>query len=110
MQVIQIDEARIRDHLGEMVRGTVEEALNATLEAEADWLCGASKYERTEGHKDTRAGSCERSLDTKSGPVKLKLRKQTFEAAIIERYQRRGSSVEEALIEINLAGVSARRV
>jgi hypothetical protein len=23
-QVIQIDEARIRDHLGEMVRGTVE--------------------------------------------------------------------------------------
>ena len=35
-QVIQIDEARIRDHLGEMVRGTVEEALNAMLDAEAD--------------------------------------------------------------------------
>ena len=33
-QVIQIDEARIRDHLGEMVRGTVEEALNAMLDAE----------------------------------------------------------------------------
>jgi hypothetical protein len=31
-QVIQIDEARIRDHLGEMVRGTVEETLNAMLE------------------------------------------------------------------------------
>jgi len=30
-QVIQIDEARIRDHLGEMVRGTVEETLNAIL-------------------------------------------------------------------------------
>ncbi len=25
-QVIKIDEARIKDHLGEMVRGTVEEA------------------------------------------------------------------------------------
>jgi putative transposase len=35
-QVIQIDEGRIRDHLGEMVRGTVEEALNAMLDAEAD--------------------------------------------------------------------------
>ena len=45
-QVIQIDEARIRDHLGEMVRGTVEEALNAMLEAEADRLCGAGRYER----------------------------------------------------------------
>ena len=40
-QVIQIDEARIRDHLGEMVRGTVEETLNAMLDAEADRLCGA---------------------------------------------------------------------
>lgn len=34
--VIRIDEARVRDHLGEMVRGTVEETLNAMLEAEAD--------------------------------------------------------------------------
>jgi hypothetical protein len=45
-QVIQIDEVRIRDHLGEMVRGTVEETLNAMLDAEADQLCGASHYER----------------------------------------------------------------
>ena len=28
-QVIQIDEAWIRDHLGEMVRGTVEEVLTS---------------------------------------------------------------------------------
>ena len=34
-QVIKIDEGRIRDHLGEMVRGTVEETLNALLDAEA---------------------------------------------------------------------------
>ncbi len=46
-QVIQIDEARIRDHLGEMVRGTVEETLNAMLDAEADQLCGAGRYERS---------------------------------------------------------------
>ncbi|MFV0292854.1 MAG: hypothetical protein ACK5II_06410 [Paracoccus sp. (in: a-proteobacteria)] len=37
VQVIQIDEVRIGEHLGEMVRGTVEEALNAILDAEADW-------------------------------------------------------------------------
>ena len=34
-QVIQIDETRIRDHLGEIVRGTVEEALIAMLDADA---------------------------------------------------------------------------
>lgn len=111
--VIQIDEGRIKDHLGEMVRGTVEEALNAMLDAEADRLCGASRYERSEGRQDTRAGNYERSLHTKAGEVKLKmpkLRRQTFETAIIERYQRRESSVEEALIEMYLAGVSVRRV
>lgn len=43
-EFIQIDEVRIRDHLGEMVRGTVEEALNAMLDAEADRLCNAGRY------------------------------------------------------------------
>jgi transposase-like protein len=112
-QVIQIDEARIRDHLGEMVRGTVEEALNAMLDAEADRLCGAGRYERSEARKDTRAGHYERALETRAGQVSLKipkLRRQTFETAIIERYRRRESSVEEALIEMYLAGVSVRRV
>jgi putative transposase len=47
-------------------------------------------------------------LQTK--PAIPKLRQQTFETAIIERYRRRESSVEEALIEMYLAGVSVRRV
>ena len=63
-QVIQIDEARIRDHLGEMVRGTVEETLNAMLDAEADQLCGAGRYERSQARQDTRAGSYDRTLQT----------------------------------------------
>jgi len=86
-QVIQIDEARIRDHLGEMVRGTVEETLNALLDAEADRLCNAQRYERSEARQDSRAGSYERTLHTKADDVSLKmpkLRRQTFETAIIE--------------------------
>lgn len=35
-RVIEIDESRIREHLGELVRGSVEETLNALLDAEAD--------------------------------------------------------------------------
>ena len=61
----------------------------------------------------TRAGHYERKLQTKAGEVRLKipkLRQHTFETAIIERYRRRESSVEEALIEMYLAGVSVRRV
>jgi transposase-like protein len=111
--VVQIDEGRIQAHLDEVVRATVEETLNGLLDAEADWLCGARKYERTEGRKDTRAGSYDRHLQTKAGEVTLtvpKLRSLPFETAIIERYRRRESSVEEALIEMYLAGVSVRRV
>jgi putative transposase len=108
--VIQIDEARIRDHLGEMVRGTVEETLNAMLDAEADQLCGAGRYERSGGRQDTRAGSYERTLQTSADLKIPELRRQTFETAFIERYRRRESSVEEALIEMYLAGISVRRV
>src|SRR6185503_13433964 len=111
--VISIDDERIKDHLDRVVRGTVEETLNALLEAEADRLCNAQRYERSAARRDTRAGHYERNLQTKAGEVRLKvpkLRAQTFETAIIERYRRRESSVEEALIEMYLAGVSVRRV
>ncbi len=111
--IITIDESRIQTHLDQVVRGTVEETLNALLDAEADALCQADRYEHTEGRRDTRAGHYQRKLHTKAGPVTLKvpkLRKTTFETAIIERYRRRESSIEEALIEMYLAGVSVRRV
>ena len=111
--VITIDDERIKSHLDRVVRGSVEETLNALLDAEADRLCNAQRYERSEARRDTRAGHYERKLQTKAGEVKLripKLRTQTFETAIIERYRRRESSVEEALIEMYLAGVSVRRV
>ena len=112
-KVVQIDDERIQNHLDRVVRGTVEETLNALLDAEADRMCNAQRYERSEARRDTRAGSYERQLETKAGKVTLKvpkLRRQTFETAIIERYKRRETSVEEALVEMYLAGISVRRV
>jgi len=111
--VIKINEAQIQNHLGQMVRSTVEETLNAMLDAEADHLCHAHRYEHTDARTDQRAGHYKRTLHTKAGEVALKipkLRQAKFETAIIERYRRRESSVEEALMEMYLAGVSVRRV
>jgi len=112
-KIIQINEEQVKEHLGEIVRGTVQETLNALLDEEASRLCNARRYERTEGRKDTRAGHYTRILQTKAGEVDIKmpkLRSLPFETAIIERYRRRESSVEEALVEMYLAGVSVRRV
>ena len=52
--VIRIDDERVREHLGRIVRGTVEETLNAMPEAEADRLCNVGRYERTEARRDQR--------------------------------------------------------
>ena len=112
-KIIKINEAKIQTHLDTMVRNTVEQTLNDLLDAEADQLCNARRYERTETRTDQRAGHYKRKLHTKAGEVELKvpkLRMAKFETAIIERYKRRESSVEEALIEMYLAGVSVRRV
>ena len=111
--IIQLNQAEIKGQLKDLVRGTVEETLNKLLDEEADRITNAHRYERNEDRLDTRAGHYTRKLLTTSGEVNLKvpkLRVLPFETAIVERYKRREESVEEALIEMYLAGVSVRRV
>ena len=87
----------------------MEETLNALLDKETDELINAQKYERS----SYRSGYYKRNFQTTAGEVELnapKLKGVPFETAIIERYRLRESSVEEALIEMYLAGVSVRRV
>jgi putative transposase len=112
-KIIHLNEGAIKQELKELVRNSVEETLNELLEQEAVELTNAGRYERTEERQGYRSGHYERNLTTTSGKVKLKMPKLkgvAFETAIIERYRRRESSVEEALIEMYLAGVSVRRV
>jgi transposase-like protein len=112
-KIVQLNEKIIKRELKELVRSSVEETLNGLLEQEAKDLTNAAKYERTESREGYRAGHYDRNLTTTSGDVTLKIPKLkgvSFETAIIERYRRRESSVEEALIEMYLAGVSVRRV
>ena len=107
--IIQLNEDLIKNNLKDLVRDSVEETLNALLDHEADELVRAGKYARTGDRKGYRSGHYERNFSK----VKLrvpKLKGIQFETAIIERYKRRECSVEEALIEMYLAGVSVRRV
>lgn len=111
--IIQLNEDLIKNNLKDLVRNSVEETLNALLDHEADELVNADKYERSGSRKGYRSGHYERNFSTTSGDVTLKVPKLKgiqFETAIIERYKRRECSVEEALIEMYLAGVSVRRV
>lgn len=111
--IIQLNRDLIHTELKDLVKNSVEETLNAMLDAEADKLVQAERYARDEQRQGYRAGHYDRSFATTAGEVNLrmpKLKGVAFETAIIERYRRRESSVEEALIEMYLAGVSVRRV
>lgn len=112
-QILQVDQAMLETTLDRMVRKSVEETLNAMLDAEADEITGAARYERSGERKAYRAGHYERDLTVKAGKMSLKVPKlkgAVFESAVIERYRRREQSVEEALIDMYLAGVSTRQV
>ena len=111
--IVSVDEESLKSDLRELVRKTVQETLNALLDEEADEMVGAERYERTAGREAYRSGHYRRKLVTTSGEVVLdvpKLRGATFQTAVIERYRRRETSVEEAIIEMYLAGVSTRRI
>lgn len=111
--IIQLNEDLIKHDLKDLVRSSVEETLNALLDKEADELVSAQKYERSAERQGYRSSHYKRNFQTTADEVELnvpKLKGVPFETAIIERYRRRESSVEEALIEMYLAGVSVRRV
>lgn len=111
--IVTLNEESLKGDLRELVRQTVEDTLNGLLEEEADDLVGAERYERTADREAYRAGHYDRRLATTSGEVTLhmpKLKGMRFTTAIIERYRRRETSVEEAMIEMYLAGVSTRRI
>ena len=111
--IIQLNQEIIHNELKDLVRSSVEETLNSLLDKEAEELVNAQKYERSNDRQGYRSGHYKRNFQTTAGEVELKVPKLKgvpFETAIIERYRRRESSVEEALIEMYLAGVSVRRV
>ena len=108
-QILQVDENMLETRLDRLVSEKVEQLLNA----EADEITGAARYERTGDRKAYRVGHYERDLTVKAGTVTLrvpKLKGALFGSAVIERYRRREQSVEEALIDMYLAGVSTRQV
>lgn len=111
--IVTLDEQTLRDELKELVRKTVEDTINAILDEQADELVNAERYERSDERQAYRSGHYGRKLLTSSGEVDVlvpKLRGARFTTEVIERYRRRESSVEEAMMEMYLVGVSTRSV
>ena len=55
-KIVQLNEEVIKGQIKELVRGSVEETLNELLEAEAEKLTQAARYERNEQRQGYRIG------------------------------------------------------
>jgi transposase-like protein len=74
-EIVSFDEPKLQEYLGELVRKTVEDALNALLDAEADQIANAGRYERTDERQAYRSGHYRRGLTTTCGEVELNVPK-----------------------------------
>src|SRR5580704_2567341 len=57
---LRVDEAKLIGHIDEAVRSSVEETLNGLLDAEADRICRAQRYERSAERVDITSESSRR--------------------------------------------------
>jgi putative transposase len=97
------------DFLRQIVHRVVQEA----LEAEMDEAVGAEKGERTQQRVGYRSGYYSRILVTRVGKLELRVpqdRQGRFRTEVCERYQRSEKALVAALAEINVQGVSTRKV
>jgi putative transposase len=105
-------EARMRERIRETIETLVEEELEDAL--------GAGPSLRTEGRKGYRHGVRPRTLTTSLGPTTIGMPRARLRAgqgesrewrsAVIPRYQRRTSRVDEAILGVYLSGANTRRI
>ena len=111
-ETVHLNEKEVKSQLGEMVRESAEKTLNELPDAEADEITQAHRYEPNGRRSRYASRTLPQETGKKAGTVDIKvpkLRKLPFETGIIERRKHREESVEEALIEMYLSGVSVRR-
>ena len=97
----------------EFLRGLVQSAVQAILEAEMEAHLGAGRYERTAGRTGYRNGSKPRTLHTRVGSLELQVpqdRDGTFSTEVFGRYQRTEQALVLTLMEMDVQGVSTRKV
>jgi putative transposase len=98
----------------DLLRGLVEQTVNALLSADADALCGADYGERSAERSNRRNGYRERRWDTRAGTIDLRIPKlregSYFPDWLLERRRRPEKALISVVADLYLAGVSTRRV
>jgi transposase-like protein len=108
-----------RDRLTEALRGKVREMIMTLAEAELAEVLAARSYERSVARRGYRNGKRQRSISTGLGATVIELPRARIsegsgekerQSGLIGRYQRRGASVDQALLGCYLSGANGRRI
>ena len=97
----------------DFLRPLVQAVLQELLEVEMTEALGAEKGERTAARLGYRSGSYGRTLVTRVGKLELRVpqdRQGRFSTELFERYQRSEKALVAALAEMDVQGVSTRKV
>jgi transposase-like protein len=107
-------EETVKQDLEARVRQGIKALFEQILEEEMTQHLGATPYQRSPTRRGQRNGDYERDLVTGVGTIsQLRVprdREGTFQTELFERYRRLTGSVEEAVLEMYLQGVSTRKV
>jgi len=107
------------DRLAEALRGKVREMIMTLAEAELAEVLSARSYERSSARRGYRNGKRQRSISTGLGATVIELPRarinegtgeKEWRSKLIGRYQRRGASVDQALLGCYLSGANGRRI
>lgn len=100
--------------LEDRVRDAIKGVLEQVMEEEMDAQLQAKHRERTERRLGERNGHYGRGLTTTAGHIEQirvpRAREMPFLTEVFERYRRMTGSLEEAVLEMYLQGVSTRKV
>jgi len=95
------------------IRSVTETLYQELIDAEAENMIGAGKYERTDDRTTQRNGTRSRTLTTTAGDLELripKLRRGSFFPSLLERRRRVDKALFAVVMEAYLHGVSTRKV
>src|SRR5918992_4874827 len=98
---------------GDFLRSVAEAVLQLLMEADVEGLVGAGRYERTGERLNWRNGYRDRTLDTRLGPVQLripKLRQGSYFPPFLEARKTAERALVAVIQEAWIGGVSTRRV
>ncbi|MGH7928512.1 MAG: IS256 family transposase, partial [Candidatus Binatia bacterium] len=100
-------------YVREQMRAALRVTLTAVLEEELTAIIGAGRYEQSKERRDQRNGSYERDLLTSVGEIEdlaVPRSRQGHRTQLFDRYQRRQSELDAAILKMFVGGNSTEQV